>query len=153
MDTIGIEGLAGSLDDVFRLLTRGRRTALPRHQTLRATLDWSYRLLPPREQLLLCRLAAFVGPFGLAAARDVASGGGISRPDVDGALANLVAKSLVAADGAGDLRYRLLDTTRAYAGEKLRERWRTRCHGASSRRVFSRLVRACGGRMGHPPLV
>ena len=142
VDTIGIDGLAGSLDDVFRVLTRGRRTALPRHQTLRATLDWSYRLLPPREQLLLCRLAVFVGSFGIDAAREVASGGGISRLDIDGGLANLVAKSLVAADGASDLRYRLLDTTRAYAREKLRESGgqdaAARRHAEHFRQLFER---------------
>jgi predicted ATPase len=119
--TIGVEALAGSLDDVFRVLTRGRRTALPRHQTLRATLDWSHRLLPPREQLLLRRLAVFNGFFGLDAARAVTAGGGLSGRDIDDDLASLAAKSLVSTDGGRDLRFRLLDTTRAYAREKLAE--------------------------------
>ncbi|WP_167458541.1 ATP-binding protein [Mesorhizobium kowhaii] len=140
VDSVGIEGLAGSLHDVFRLLTKGRRTALPRHQTLRATLDWSYRLLTPREQLLLCRLAAFVGSFSIDAARKVASGGRISGSDVDGDLANLVAKSLVAADGVDNLRYRLLDTTRTYAREKLvtsgEEDGTARRHAEHFREVF-----------------
>ena len=70
---LGIEELAARLDDRFNLLTGGRRTALPRHQTLRATLDWSYELLPEPERMILRRLAVFAGAFSLEAAGAVAS--------------------------------------------------------------------------------
>lgn len=118
VDTIGLRGLANSLDDCFRVLTRGRRTALPRHQTLRATLDWSYGLLPPQEQIVFQHLSVFNGSFTLDAAVSI-EGGGI---EVEDALSNLAAKSLVTASfGPDGPRYRLLDTTRTYARMKLAE--------------------------------
>jgi predicted ATPase/DNA-binding winged helix-turn-helix (wHTH) protein len=115
---LGLHEVAGRLDDRFDLLTDGRRTALPRHRTLRAMLDWSYELLPASEQHILRRLAVFPGGFTLdAAAAVMASGGALSV--VDG-VANLVAKSLVTLDhGTAHERWRLLDTVRAYAQEKL----------------------------------
>jgi len=120
VDVLGVRELAARLDDRFKLLTRGRRTALPRHQTLSATLDWSYELLPAPERELLCRLAIFASRFTLEAARAVAADEKISSFDVTDGLANLVAKSLVAADLDGaTVRYRLLETMRAYALEKL----------------------------------
>lgn len=120
LDLMGVRDLAGSLDDCFQLLTRGRRTALPRHQTLRATLDWSYGILPQTEQLVLRRLSVFSSGFTLDAARKVVGDDGITPSSVLEAVANLVAKSLVSADIAGDVgRYRLLDTTLAYAREQL----------------------------------
>lgn len=107
--------IAALLDDRFKFLTTGRRTALPRQQTLRATLDWSYDLLPDDEAWLLRQLGIFAGEFQLDAVIAVAGDG-----DVTGQLARLVAKSLVLADIRGDSpHYRLLDTTRAYALEKL----------------------------------
>ncbi|WP_342731593.1 winged helix-turn-helix domain-containing protein [Bradyrhizobium sp. B117] len=110
--------IAALLDDRFKFLTTGRRTALPRQQTLRATLDWSYDLLPEDEAWLLRQLGIFAGEFQLDAVIAVA-GAGIG--DVTGQLTRLVAKSLVLADIRGDSpHYRLLDTTRAYALEKLR---------------------------------
>lgn len=117
----GVHELALRLSDCFAVLTRGRRTALPRHQTLRATLDWSYDLLGPEEQAVLCRLAVFDGAFTLAAAAAVAHGPGVAPQDVAERVANLAAKSLVAieADGAA-VRYRLLHTTRSYALARLR---------------------------------
>ncbi|MBV8242436.1 MAG: LuxR family transcriptional regulator, partial [Hyphomicrobiales bacterium] len=119
---LGITEIASRLDNRFDLLTGGDRTALPRHQTLRATLDWSYELLPELERAVLRRLAIFAGGFTLAAARAVASAGAITASDVVDHLANLVAKSLVARDGSGSsVRYRLLETPRAYALEKLTE--------------------------------
>jgi predicted ATPase len=117
---VGIEALAARLDDRFRVLTGGRRTALPRHQTLRATLDWSYELLPEPERVILRRLGVFAGPFTLEAAAAVAAGPELAAADVIEGLLGLVAKSLVVAEGEGAVaRYRLLDTTRAYALEKL----------------------------------
>jgi predicted ATPase len=119
---LGIEGVAARLDDRFQLLAGGRRTALPRHQTLRATLDWSYELLTEPERVLLRRLAVFAGGFTLQAATAVAADDEIAASEVVDCVANLVAKSLVTAraDGAR-VRYRLLETTRAYALEKLVE--------------------------------
>jgi len=117
---LGIESLAARLDDRFRLLAGGRRTAMPRHQTLRATLDWSYELLTEPERIVLRRLAVFPGGFILPAARTVAADDAIAASDVVDCVANLVAKSLVTADpGGAMLRYRLLETTRAYSLEKL----------------------------------
>lgn len=118
---LGVEGLAARLDDRFRLLTDGRRTALPRQQTLRATLDWSHDLLPATERVLLRRLAIFAGTFSLDAATDVVGSGELSPADVLDSIVNLVSKSLVVADlGSAVAQYRLLETTRAYALEKLR---------------------------------
>jgi predicted ATPase len=94
-DALGIEEVASRLDDRFHLLTGGRRTALPRHQTLRATLDWSYHLLPESERAVLRRLAIFAGGFSLAAATAVASSPEIAASEVVDGVANLVAKSLV----------------------------------------------------------
>ncbi len=117
---LGIEVLAARLDDRFRLLAGGHRTAMPRHQTLRATLDWSYDLLSEPERVVLCRLAIFAGGFALATAGAVVADDAITAPEVVDCLASLVAKSLVTADAGGaKVRYRLLDTTRAYALEKL----------------------------------
>ena len=117
---LGIEELAARLDDRFQLLTGGRRTALPRYQTLRATLDWSYELLSEPERVVLRRLSIFAATFALEAATAVATGPEIARSEVVEALSNLVAKSLVLTESDGRAkRYRLLDTTRAYALEKL----------------------------------
>jgi predicted ATPase/DNA-binding winged helix-turn-helix (wHTH) protein len=120
---LGIEELAARLDDRFRLLTGGRRTALPRHQTLRATLDWSYGLLAEPERVVLRRLAVFAGTFSLNAASPVVASSDISPPDVIEGLLGLVAKSLVSTtEVSGTVAgYRLLDTMRAYAFEKLGE--------------------------------
>lgn len=118
--TLGLEQLAERLDDRFDLLTKGRRTALPRHQTLRATLDWSYGLLAAPEQVLLRRLAIFAGAVDLKTIVAVATGDELAASDVVDGVSSLVAKSLVVAEAdAAIARYRLLDTTRAYASEKL----------------------------------
>ncbi|HTT80223.1 MAG TPA: winged helix-turn-helix domain-containing protein [Stellaceae bacterium] len=119
---LGIEELAARLGDRFRLLTGGRRTALPRHQTLRATHDWSYELLLEPERVILRHLAVFAGAFSLEAAGAIAPGADFSQSEVVDSLSSLIAKSLVAAEtGTTIARYRLLDTTRAYALEKLAE--------------------------------
>ena len=119
---LGVEAVAAHLDDRFHLLTGGRRTALPRHQTLRATLDWSYGLLSEVERVVLRRLSIFADGFALKAATAVAASPEIAASDVIECVANLVAKSLVVIDASGaKVRYRLLETTRAYAREKLAE--------------------------------
>lgn len=122
VNAYGIGETAARLNDRLRLLWEGRRTAIPRHQTLGATLDWSYDLLLDVERMVLRRLAVFVGIFTLEAARSVAAGAGIDQDQVVSALAGLVNKSLVSADTSDvATRYRLLDTTRAYALGKLVE--------------------------------
>src|SRR2546425_1347957 len=118
----GVEGVASRLADRFRLLTGGSRTALPRQQTLRATLDWSHELLSEPERVVLRRLTVFAGSFTLDAAAAIAASREIAGADIDECVANLVAKSLVSADvGGGVTSYRLLETMHAYAREKLVE--------------------------------
>lgn len=112
--------LARRLDQRFRLLAGGQRSAVERHQTLRAAVDWSYDLLSETEQTLLDRLSIFVGGFSLEAAETVSAGGLVEADAVFDALAALVARSLVVADTEGvDTRYRLLETIRQYAQERL----------------------------------
>jgi predicted ATPase len=119
---LGVEEVATHLDDRFRILTGGRRTALPRHQTLRATLDWSYELLSEPERVILRRLSVFAGAFSLEAVRAVIMSADLAPAEVVDGIANLVAKSLVAVTaGSAVARYRLLDTTRAYGLERLAE--------------------------------
>ncbi|HUC12491.1 MAG TPA: winged helix-turn-helix domain-containing protein [Stellaceae bacterium] len=122
VDALGVRGVAAQLDDRFALLTKGRRTALPRHQTLRAMMDWSYDLLAPTEQVILQRLAAFRGAFTIDAAIAVAMNQRITAADAIEGIANLAAKSLISTDLSGDVASHLmLDTTRSYALEKLAE--------------------------------
>jgi len=116
----GVRRTAVLLDKEFRLLWRGRRTALPRHQTLSATLDWSYNLLLDAERSIFRRLAIFVGAFSLEAALGVVAEN-LDSALVTETLAVLVEKSLVTLDGARSMSYRLLDTTRTYARQKLAE--------------------------------
>src|SRR5437868_5241159 len=119
-NALGVEELAARLNDCLHLLTGGRRTALPRHQTLRATLDWSYELLPETERVVLRRLAIFAGGFTLTTASAIAASAEIAATNVVEDVANLLAKSLVRADvGHASPQYMLLETTRAYALEKL----------------------------------
>jgi predicted ATPase len=119
---LGIEALASRLDDRFTLLSHGRRTALPRHQTLRASLHWSYDLLSESERIVLQRLSLFSGSFTLEAASSVAAGSDIDVPTVIDCVSNLVSKSLVSAHLAdAATQYSLLQTTRAYARDKLME--------------------------------
>jgi predicted ATPase/DNA-binding winged helix-turn-helix (wHTH) protein len=113
----GLTGTASLLDHQFHLL-RGRRTATPRHQTLTETLDWSHGLLSETERLVLRRLAIFVGAFSLEAAIAVVAHD-LDAAQATGTFARLVEKSLVSLDVSAAARYRLLDTTRAYALEKL----------------------------------
>jgi predicted ATPase/DNA-binding winged helix-turn-helix (wHTH) protein len=120
--TLGVQELASRLDDRFSLLTDGRRTAPRRHQTLRATLDWSYELLSEPERTVLRQLSIFAGGFTLAAASAVIGNAKILASDVVDRVASLVTKSLVTADLDGaKIHYRLLETTRAYGRDKLAE--------------------------------
>jgi predicted ATPase/class 3 adenylate cyclase/DNA-binding CsgD family transcriptional regulator len=123
LGSLSVPEISARLDQRFRLLTGGSRTALPRHQTLRALIDWSYDLLTPEERVLLDRLSVFAGGWALAAAEAVASRGDTADWQVMDHLAALVAKSLVLADETqGSTRYRLLETVRHYAAEHLARR-------------------------------
>jgi predicted ATPase/class 3 adenylate cyclase len=120
--SMSLADLVGRLDQRFLLLTGGSRTALERQQTLRAAVDWSYSLLTTAEQALLGRLSVFAGSFDLAAAEAVARSGAIDVVEVAGLLGSLVDKSLVVADPAGAaLRYRLLETIRLFAADRIAE--------------------------------
>jgi hypothetical protein len=119
----GVRGTAELLDNRFSLFWHGRRTALARHETLNAMLDWSYSLISEREKVVLCRLSVFVGDFTFAAAGSVASESEVDDADVIDAVVSLVAKSLISTTVINESTYyRMLDTTRAYAATKLAER-------------------------------
>jgi predicted ATPase/DNA-binding winged helix-turn-helix (wHTH) protein len=120
IDVLGVSGLLTRLGDRLRLLSHGQRTARSRHRTLHATLAWTYDFLEPDEQVVLRRLALFTGAFGLKAAQSVVAFDGLPPSEVIDHVSNLATKSLVVAtvDDSGAV-YRLLDTTRAYASEKL----------------------------------
>jgi non-specific serine/threonine protein kinase len=114
--------IAARLDHRFRLLTGGSRTALPRHRTLRAAMDWSFDLLSESEQALLPRLSVFAGSFSLEAAEAVASGGAVDAAEMLDLLGRLIDKSLLAPEsGSFEARYRMLETVRDYAQERLAE--------------------------------
>jgi predicted ATPase len=119
---LGVDEVALRLGNRFRLLTGGSRTALPRHQTLRATLDWSYELLAEADRQALCHLAVFAGDFTLEAAAAILSDAGVTSSDVLERVACLVEKSLLSVRTSDAVAYyRMLETTRAYALERLGE--------------------------------
>jgi predicted ATPase/DNA-binding CsgD family transcriptional regulator len=123
LGSLSVPEISSRLDHRFRLLTGGSRTALPRHQALRALIDWSYDLLNPGERILLDRLSVFAGGWTLAAAEAVTSRDDAGEWLVLDGLAALVDKSLVQADETqGSTRYRLLETVRHYAAERLAQR-------------------------------
>lgn len=118
--TMRVEQIAARLDDRFALLTQGNRTALPRHQTLRALVEWSHQLLSPAEQTLLRRLAVFSGGWTLESSEVVCTGPDLPSSEVLGLMAQLVDKSLVLLDEISpEPRYRMLETIRQYALEQL----------------------------------
>jgi len=123
LTALSVDELARRVDDRFRLLTGGRRTALPRQRTLRALVDWSYDLLSGEERLVLDTLAVFSGGFALHAAERVCATDALREMTVLDAIEHLVAKSLVIAETQRETetRYRLLETIRQYAAEKLAE--------------------------------
>ena len=117
---LSVDQIVARLDDCFRLLARGDRTAPPRQQTLRAAMDWSYTLLSERERMLLRRLPVFSGGWALEAAEVVCAGGGVPAADVLDLLTELVEKSLVVMERRdAEIRYRLLETVRQYCHDKL----------------------------------
>ncbi len=119
VDLFSLAEIRNRLDERFRILTQGRRTALSRQQTMRATIDWSYELLPPVEKSLFRRFSIFAGGCTLAAAEFTCSFGELESPNVLDALSSLVRKSLlvVVADPA-DTRYQMLESIQAYASQK-----------------------------------
>jgi len=119
--TMSLDQLATRLDDRFRLLTGGSRTALPRHKTLRAVVDWSWELLTGAERTVLRRLAVFAGGASLEAAERVCAGDAAGRDEVLELLTALTEKSLVVATGDGAPRYRMLGTIKEYAEQRLEE--------------------------------
>ena len=118
---LGVEEILERLNASFRVLVGSPRSGPDRHQTLRATLDWSHALLTPHEQAVFCRLAVFAGGWSLEAAETVCAGDPVERAEVLDVLSRLVDKSLVVMDERGGrAHYRLLDSVREYAGDQLR---------------------------------
>jgi hypothetical protein len=119
--TMSLDQLANRLDDRFRLLTGGSRTALPRHRTLRAMVDWSWELLSDAERTVLRRLSVFAGGASLEAAERVCAGDAVQPDEVLELLTALTEKSLLVAEGDGAPRYRMLGTIKEYAAQRLAE--------------------------------
>ncbi|NGN63067.1 tetratricopeptide repeat protein [Streptomyces sp. A7024] len=119
---LSVEQILHRLDDRFRLLTGGSRSALPRHQTLRTAIGWSHELCSPEERLLWSRLSVFAGDFDLDAVEYLCSGDGLHADDVLTVLTELVDQSIVVREESGGrVRYRMLDTVRDYGAQWLRE--------------------------------
>jgi predicted ATPase/class 3 adenylate cyclase len=149
--SMSLAELHGRLDQRFRLLTGGSRTALERQQTLRATVGWSYSLLTEAERALLGRLSVFAGGFGLDAAEAMGGSGGLDVLEVADLLGSLVDKSLVVAEPAGGtLRYRLLETVRLFAAEKLAEAGEAAAVGAAHCAHFLALAEAAAAPLTGP---
>jgi predicted ATPase/class 3 adenylate cyclase len=141
LSALPIEEMAARLDDRFRLLTGGSRTALPRHQTLRAAMDWSYDLLSETEKAALRRLSVFAGGWTVRAAEAVCAGQGVEAADVLDLLTHLVNKSLVVAEEhQGRGRYRFLETVRQYNSDRLVEAGEAESARRRHRELFLTLV-------------
>ena len=143
--------IAARIDERFRLLTGGRRSAVERHQTLRATVDWSYSLLDERDRTVFDRLAVFAGGFEMASAEAVVAGDGIETWDVLDAIGDLASKSMIVSEETKDgvVRHQLLETMRHYALERLDEdgdadTWRRRHaeHFAEFAEIAGRAMRS-----------
>ncbi len=118
---LSVEQIAARLDKAFQLLGAGSRTNLPRHQTLKAAMDWSYDLLSDQERILLRRLSVFAGRFAIEGVEAICVGGGIGADEVLDIFTRLVEKSWVVVEHEGESRYRLLETVRQYSQDSLRE--------------------------------
>ncbi len=148
-----VQQIAARLDDSIRLLTRGTETVLPRQQTLRATMDWSYELLAEKERVLFRRLAVFAGGLALEACESVCAGSGLQQDEVLDLLSELVDKSLVSvAETNGDeqVRYRLLETIRQYAREKLDDSADAENARGRHREFFLALAEEAGNQLAGP---
>jgi predicted ATPase/class 3 adenylate cyclase/DNA-binding CsgD family transcriptional regulator len=153
LGSLSVSEINARLDQRFRLLTTGNRTALPRHQTLRALIDWSYDLLSSEEQIVFERLSVFAGGWTLDAAEAVARDGDVAEWQVLDLLAALVGKSLVQAEVLhGSTRYRLLETIRHYAAERLALRAGSDLHDArvAHRDHYLSLVETAAARLRGP---
>ncbi len=141
LDTLGVAELSAELTDHFRLHMPGRNTGLPRHRSLQATLDWSYQTLSDAEKVLLRRMSVFCGACSYDALQAVAAGDGLEPLEINSIVASLAAKSL--AVGAGELSasgHRLLDTTRAYALQRLEQSGEADLVKERDARYFEKLV-------------
>jgi predicted ATPase/DNA-binding CsgD family transcriptional regulator/DNA-binding XRE family transcriptional regulator len=150
---LSVEQIANRLDDSLRLLVSGSRVAPPRQQTLRATIEWSYRLLEEYEQRLFERLSVFVGAFDLEAAEVVCAGGEVTPDAVLDLLAQLVNKSLIVLEsrvGDSSARYRLLEIVRQYAIERLETHCETQAVQARHAGFFANLAHAAGTALRGP---
>jgi predicted ATPase len=139
--TYGVRDLARQLESQFALMWPGRRTAVARHQTLSATLGWSYRLLNAREQIVFQRLSAFTGTFTLWMAVALVADENISRVEATHLLDSLVSKSLIQIHNENkQTSYRLLDMTRSYAFDKLEEAGEARAIADRHAQLILRLL-------------
>ncbi|MGC7098727.1 BTAD domain-containing putative transcriptional regulator [Amycolatopsis lurida] len=145
--TMSIDQLANRLDDRFRLLTGGSRTALPRHRTLRAMVDWSWELLSEAERVVLCRLSVFSGGASLEAAERVCSGDVVAPEDVLDLLTALTEKSLLVAEGDSAPRYRMLGTIKEYAADRLAEAGQTELARLAHLAYFTELAETADPRL------
>lgn len=149
LNVLSADELLARLEDRFQLLTAGSRTDPPRHQALRATVDWSYQLLTEPERRLFGRLSVFAGGFTLAAAEDVVSGDGLNSAEVLELLAHLTDKSLVMSEEFdGRIRYRLLETLRRYANDRLRGSGEYEAARSRHLDYFVRLAEATDAHLG-----
>jgi predicted ATPase/class 3 adenylate cyclase len=143
--------LGAALDQRFEVLAGGRRGAVKRQQTLKATIDWSYDLLSEAQQCLLARLSVFAGGCTREGAEAVCAGEPIEARAIFGLLGDLVARSLVVAErGTPDTRYRLLETIREYAEERLAERHETKAMRAAHAQWYAEYVEGCDDRLWGP---
>lgn len=146
LSVLPVDQIAARLDDAFRLLTGGSRSALPRQQTLRALIDWSYRLLTKTESQLFRRLSVFSGGWTLEAAEAICSGQGLKPAEILDLLSSLVAKSLVIGETQPGLarRFRLLETVRQYAREKLFDEQESQALRTRHRDYYLQLAEVAG---------
>jgi non-specific serine/threonine protein kinase len=143
LKVLSVEQIHARLEDRFRLLTGGSRTALARQRTLEAAMSWSYELLSDTERRLLCRLSTFPGGWTLEAAEEICTGNGIAKADIVDLLSHLADKSLVIVEDlpAGERRYRFLETVRQYGRERLVESGETESLRDQHAAFFLQLVR------------
>ncbi len=150
VNALAVEQIAARLDDAFQLLTTGSRTALPRHQTLRAAIDWSHDLLSEKERVLFRRLSAFAGGWSLPAAKAICAGRGIAENEVFDLMSRLIDKCLVELQPGGKkARYRMLQTIRQYSKELLLESRESDTVRNSHLDYFTRLVEAANPHLGY----
>ena len=143
LKVLSLQQLARGLDDRFRLLTGGPRTALPRQQTLRGLIDWSYGLLTPTEQLFLRRFSIFAGGATLASVTAVVADDEIMSEQMVDLLSSLIEKSLIVADvTGGEPRYHMLESTRYFAREKLAQMDEAEMRGRHAYHFAARLAEA-----------